>query len=292
MKNSLNYPDVIIDEQFKLMLPVLDDVTLAGLEASILEHGCQIPLVLWNGILIDGYNRYSILSKHNLPFETINMEFPSRDEVLIWIIENQITRRNLTQMQLSVFRGMHYNAVKRIQGSNNQFSNQSEKYHSDTFQKEQPTAVKLAADYNVSRITIMRDSQVANAVTAIGEISPDIKRDILSEKTKISRKRLRELAIGSHDDIAEAVEQIKAGTFENRSSGASINNGSENNGTVSDTIDSKDIEELKEWEISFGKMTDDFRKVLRNYAKKDDTPAIRSAIRQYINMLEELYKNI
>ena len=274
-----NYQDIIIDEQFKLMLPVLDDVTLAGLEASILEHGCQMPLVLWNGILIDGYNRYSILSKHNLPFETISMEFPSRDEVLIWIIENQITRRNLTQMQLSVFRGMHYNAVKRIQGVNNQFSNGSEKGHSDPQQKKQHTADILSDQYKVSPKTIKRDSQVANAVTAIGELSPDIKRDILSEKTKISRKRLRELASGSHDDIAEAVEQIKAGTFENKSIG-----GLPPNEIISD--------DMKPWEISFGKMTDEFRQVLRVHAKIDDTAAIRKAIRQYINMLEELYKNV
>ena len=279
MENEKKCYELIIDEKFKIMFPVLDEVTFAGLEASILEDGCMIPLVTWNGILIDGYNRYSILTKHNLPFKTISMEFPSRDEVLIWIIENQITRRNLTQMQLSVFRGMHYNAVKKIQGVNNQFSNESEKGHSDPQQKKQHTADILSDQYKVSPKTIKRDSQVANAVIAIGEISHDIKRDILSEKTKISRKRLRELASGSHDDIVEAVEQIKAGTFENKSIG----------GLLPNEVISDDI---KPWEISFGKMTDEFRQVLRVHAKTNDTTAIRSAIRHYINMLEELYMNI
>jgi hypothetical protein len=45
--------------------------------------GCRDPLVLWNGILIDGYNRYKICTENNIPFKTIDKEFASREEVLI-----------------------------------------------------------------------------------------------------------------------------------------------------------------------------------------------------------------
>ena len=290
MQNDKNYPEVIIDEQFKLLLPPLDERTLADLEASILTQGCQIPLVVWNGILIDGYNRYSILSKYNLPFETISMEFPSRDEVEIWIIENQVVRRNLTPMQLSVFRGMHYNAKKRII-SNIEGRNQYNEVvrHSDGQPKGLSTAKELSDKYNVSSRTIERDSQVADAVNAIGEISPEIRMDIVSEKTKISRKRLRELATGSSDDIETVIKQIQDGTFENRSSGASSQGGGPASGTGGGIGNTED---MKPWEREFGKMTDEFRQVLRTHAKTDDTTAVRSAIRQYIDMLEELYKNV
>jgi len=57
---------------------------------------CRELLVLWEGILIDGYNRFNIAQKHNLPYNTISMGFGSRDELMIWIIRNQIARRNLT----------------------------------------------------------------------------------------------------------------------------------------------------------------------------------------------------
>ena len=119
--------EIIIDEEFRILLPTLDAETFRLLEENILQHGCRDPLVLWNGILIDGYNRYKICSHHNIPFTTVNMEFDSREEVLIWIISNQISRRNLTPMQLSHFRGLHYHAEKKIQGKNNQFAQESEK---------------------------------------------------------------------------------------------------------------------------------------------------------------------
>ena len=50
--------EVAIDEEFRALLPTLDGEKFRLLEESILQHGCRAPLVLWNGILIDGYNRY------------------------------------------------------------------------------------------------------------------------------------------------------------------------------------------------------------------------------------------
>ena len=44
------------------------------------------------------------------------MEFDTREEVVIWIIRNQTDRRNLSPIQLSYFRGVHYNADKELHG--------------------------------------------------------------------------------------------------------------------------------------------------------------------------------
>ncbi|MCL2158258.1 MAG: hypothetical protein FWH48_02500, partial [Oscillospiraceae bacterium] len=116
-KETFEMPKITIDEQFKALLPALDSQTYAQLEASLLENGCMHPLVLWNGILIDGHNRYEICTKHEIPFKTVEKEFESREEALIWIITTQVGRRNLTQIQLSYYRGLHYNTDK--QGASN-----------------------------------------------------------------------------------------------------------------------------------------------------------------------------
>ena len=126
--------NIIIDEEFRCFLPVLDEETYRLLEENIIEHGCRDALVLWNDILIDGYHRHKICTEHDVPFNTLNKEFNSREEVLIWIVRNQISRRNLSPIQLSYFRGVHYLADKIIQGSRNQFSDESEKRQNDVFQ--------------------------------------------------------------------------------------------------------------------------------------------------------------
>ena len=80
---------------------MLDEQQFCNLEEDILTYGCMNPLVLWNSILIDGHNRYKIITKHNLPFNTISLEFSSRDAVIAFMIKLQIDRRNLTPMQMT-----------------------------------------------------------------------------------------------------------------------------------------------------------------------------------------------
>jgi len=242
--------DVIIDEKFAKMFPVLDERTCAGLEESILQFGCVIPLIVWDGILLDGYNRYKILKKHGLPFNTINLEFASRDLAEIWVIENQIERRNLTPIQLSFYRGLHYHAEKRVQGSNNQFVQTSEKGQNVPFQNMQSTANRLAEQYNVSSRTIKRDAQVANAISAIGEVSPDTKMDILTGKTRISKAQLKELATGNEEDVSAVISQIEEGTFSNRRTRtAAVNEGEGTDYAI-------DFADMQPWEMQFVKMTD------------------------------------
>jgi len=49
------------------------------------------------------------------------------------------------------------------------------------------TANKLAEKYNLSKRTIERDSKLADALTVLGEVSPEAKLSILSGETKVSR---------------------------------------------------------------------------------------------------------
>lgn len=86
---------MIIDNEFKGLIPPLTDEEYKGLEESILKDGCRDALVLWGEILVDGHNRYEICTRHNIPFKTVQKEFTSRDDVIRWIILNQFGRRNL-----------------------------------------------------------------------------------------------------------------------------------------------------------------------------------------------------
>ena len=87
---------ILIDLEFKNLIPALQSDERGQLEANIIDDGCRDPLTLWNGILIDGHNRYEICTKHSIDFETIEMDFDSREDVVEWIIRNQFGRRNLS----------------------------------------------------------------------------------------------------------------------------------------------------------------------------------------------------
>lgn len=85
-----------IDDEFKNLIPPLTPDEYKGLEESILKEGCRDSIVTWNGTIIDGHNRYEICVKHGIAFQTTEKDFKSRDEALLWMIDNQKSRRNLT----------------------------------------------------------------------------------------------------------------------------------------------------------------------------------------------------
>lgn len=87
--------DLIVDNEFKNLIPLLDEKERLQLEENILRDGIQDPLKTWNGIIVDGHNRYTLAQKHGLTFETIEMDFADRSEAKIWILKNQLGRRNL-----------------------------------------------------------------------------------------------------------------------------------------------------------------------------------------------------
>lgn len=88
-----------IDNEFRTLITPLTEEEFSGLEALCLKHGIKDSLKTWNGILIDGHNRYEIAKKHNLTFKIDELEFDSRDDVKMWIIDNQLDRRNLDKWQ-------------------------------------------------------------------------------------------------------------------------------------------------------------------------------------------------
>jgi len=88
------------------LLQYIDPLTAneyAALERSLLAEGCRDALVLWGEVLVDGHNRYEICRKHGIDFKTVqNTSFASIDDVMLWMIDNQLGRRSVTDFQRGV----------------------------------------------------------------------------------------------------------------------------------------------------------------------------------------------
>lgn len=85
-----------IDEELRNIAPPVKDYELRLLEADIMIHGCLTPLIVWNGTIVDGHNRYAICQKHGIPFEVEEIPFRNKSEAKCWIVTNALGRRNLS----------------------------------------------------------------------------------------------------------------------------------------------------------------------------------------------------
>jgi N6-adenosine-specific RNA methylase IME4 len=83
-------------QELEVLIPPLTSEEFKQLERNILEEGIRDPLVTWNGILVDGHNRYRIATEYDIDFETVEKEFTDMNAVKIWMATNQLGRRNLS----------------------------------------------------------------------------------------------------------------------------------------------------------------------------------------------------
>ena len=198
------------------------------------------------------------------------MEFSSREEVLIWIINNQITRRNLTPIQLAHFRGVHYRADKIIRGTYDRESKKDHKGQNDPY--EITTANRLADKYSVSAKTIKRNSRMSAAIDSIGEFIPEAKRKILSGAVRIDKNVLEGLSVASPEEIAYLAAQIEDGSYEKKKNDVS--------------------KVMNPFEEAILKISGDLFSELKKQAKEGSSKELKTALRSYIIMLEDLYKKL
>jgi ParB-like chromosome segregation protein Spo0J len=93
---------LIQDPEFRDIVPPLMDEEYSQLEKNIMEDGIREPLVIWNGIIIDGNNRFKICAEHGIHFETVEKDLPDRQAAIKWITLNQFGRRNLSPGNRSI----------------------------------------------------------------------------------------------------------------------------------------------------------------------------------------------
>ncbi len=89
--------ELTIKKEFKDLIPRLSNEEYELLTKSILSDGCRESILLWNGVIVDGHNRYEICTTNNVEFNTSDIDFTDDDAAKIWIIDNQMGRRNITE---------------------------------------------------------------------------------------------------------------------------------------------------------------------------------------------------
>ena len=217
--------EIKIDKEFKGILDPLTNEEKKGLKALIIKEGCREPLIIWKGenILIDGHNRYEICTTNNpiIEYKVVEMEFKSREDVITWIIQTQLSRRNLTDERRAYYIGKFYKAEKKSHGASkaeprgNQHTKQTKSSENlvssqnANLPENEKTVKNVAKQHNVSKDTVIRNEKFADGVDKIGEVSPEAKEKVLQGKSNLTKKEVIKLAEAPKEEVKKVVEQIK-----------------------------------------------------------------------------------
>ncbi|MBE6980697.1 MAG: hypothetical protein E7437_00040 [Ruminococcaceae bacterium] len=211
--------------EFKNLIRPLKKKEYLQLEANILSDGCRDPIVVWKRYIIDGHNRYEICTRHNIPFEVIEMEFECKEAVLAWICANQLGRRNITEETRKFLIGMQYETekiavTKRNAAGLNQYNlpeSESSFLYDDDDEQESPrsipsghfTAQKIAEENHISQGTVQKYAMYTRALEEIGKVCPTIVPKILAGMYKISHKNLLELSRMEPSEMRKVVRKLE-----------------------------------------------------------------------------------
>ena len=208
--------ELVIDPEFADKIPPLTEEEYRLLEENILADGKIIsPLITWNGIIVDGHNRYRILQAHpEIPYETMEMEFSDRYAVIVWICRNQLGRRNLTDEQKKFLTGKRYEAEKKQnQWRGNQYvsSDDEESGLGEKRPSQNPerTSAIIAKEIGKGE-RYVRDAEIyANGVEAADEVTPGIKNEILFGKLKCKDKDVMAIARAAPEQREDLVRKLQ-----------------------------------------------------------------------------------
>lgn len=196
-----------IDAEFASLIPPLTPEEYKALSVSIQEEGCRDPLVIWESdtdgpVLLDGHNRLRICEQLGVHYRLLAVpDVQNRAQAKLWMLKNQLARRNLTPEQASQLRGQRYNLERHAAGRPSRLDNVAKTATLRAAEEAQPpnrrdaTAERLADEYKVSPRTIRTDAQYAAAVDTLTEnVGPEVRQDILAGKSPLGKADIIALA--------------------------------------------------------------------------------------------------
>ena len=200
-----------IDPEFAGKIPPLREEELKQLEENILADGVVInPLIVWNGVIVDGHNRYHILQQHpEIQFTTYEKQFPDRYAAIAWICKNQLGRRNLTPQQFKYLIGQQYEAEKVSHGGDRKSDQQKSSVQNEHLIEKEKTSQRIANENNVSASFVRRSECFAKGVDAAEEAVPGTKQEILTGSIKPTEKAVAAIAKAPPEERPALVQQLR-----------------------------------------------------------------------------------
>ena len=225
---TIDFKKIQIDEELADLLPKLSEDDSSSLTQSLLDNGFDQKfgrIKVWfpedndgTGYIVDGHNRYKMCSKNGIELSDYCFEpvfFDSKEDVIKWMLENQLARRNLQTIQRIAI-AEKYRPIFEKQAKANQSLGGGDK-RSENYQKSvvpnlaQAVDKKrnLTTDEKLSKISGVKKTTYKMGAKVLKSDNEDLKQRVLSGKMSIS-SGYRELRKSENENLVLNKEENNA----------------------------------------------------------------------------------
>jgi hypothetical protein len=200
------------------LFPMIPESELQQLAADIREHGLRDPIVIYEGQILDGRNRYAACQLADVQPRT--MPFRGRD-ALEYVLSHNLYRRHLTESQ----RAMVAAGVAKLRPGTNRYQPKTDAIDGvggkggkvevsiETSTTEQPNTMKAAADkLNVGRATVARAKQVIDhGADGLANLVRDDKVSVAAaaEVSRLPVEQQQEIIAAGPDAVKQTAARLR-----------------------------------------------------------------------------------
>lgn len=205
-----------VDKEFQEKIPPLTEAEFEQLKENILSAGeVYEPIVVWNGVIVDGHNRWKIILEHpEIRYRVKEMQFADRWAAFEWMYKNQLGRRNLTEKQKDYMIGKMYEARKQTIARNEkgQFAPNGQNVRTvDRREQQDGTAGQIGKEVGVDSRTVRRAGKFAQGVDALKAVSPEAAEKVLQGEANVTKSMIQDLPSKSEKEIKAVAKAIESG---------------------------------------------------------------------------------
>ncbi len=202
----IDLPNFSENKEFAFLIQPRPEAYTDELAEDIVDHGCTVPIEVWENYIIDGHLRYEICRKWEVPFQVNTLSFRTENEALSYLCEQQLKRNDLTReyqryllgrqfrsdMETAACRYMEEHPEQEL----NSYGQVSQKYV-----KKYEVAEKIGVKHNLCSTTIIKYDVYARSLDEIRSLDAEVALKILSGELRVSHENMIELARLPREDI-------------------------------------------------------------------------------------------
>ncbi|WP_028515172.1 hypothetical protein [Ruminococcus flavefaciens] len=183
-------------EIMRLSIPISQEQS-KRLESSIIENGCLEPIVVWNGIILDGHKRYKMCSDEGINFDIREKKFKNLYEAAIWVCYQRIKQYDKFSIQYCYLVGKLYSYLKVVTLEQRKESGYHENHKNGEERKpayEDYTSFHLGNIIGLHRTTVQRYRRISEAMDKIDQVEPMLFKSIMEGRLNYKNTEIIEIA--------------------------------------------------------------------------------------------------
>lgn len=178
------------DPEFRCISMTPPPEELRALENDITSGRSREPVAVWHRIIIEGYPRYEIYTRHGIKFTLEETVFPSKADAMLWSCERQLRRGHIATAARYYLLGKLY-LMSRAKSPG---------------APPAELAGRISAKFGISPTTLLEYKSFANKLDILRHKEPELADGVLSGRyalhlrkfTRLEHKSSRELWAMAH----------------------------------------------------------------------------------------------